>query len=1116
VGVVAPTGGGSGVRIEVDPDVLIRSGQKMSSLGSQLVSLSDALGAALSSGIASGMDPAGANFGIKYGHQAQQFADTLAMAATAYNNVGYMLQATGFNYKNADAVSTIGGSGPAGGVGEAPGKTVAGHASVGPNSIIVTPPALWYLVEPFIGIAMEWPSGHPALMRVTAAQWKNIGHGLSVFNDELAALKTAVSVQHIPEAGKIGDALTELGSKVSDMSDAASQIAQSVEDFANGVQRTQDAIRRLLGRLSPEGLFDTVKGFLTGDGEKILRELGHDIGELLHNFQQQIKGIVGLLGELTSLIGDAADAFEKWIRPILVAQFGADVGGALADGVTFYTDFEVGLVNGVIGTVSGLVSLADADTWKGIADLAASVAEDPTTLPGVLENMGKQFVAWDQWTGDHPGRAAGEAAFNIGSLFVPGGPLTKTGSIAKGFKFTKGLIEDGKLGQLGKLSGLAGDTKKLEELGDLGGAGSKLPDVPEFKPAPGVPDSIVNPKAPDPIDVPSNPHSLDGPAGPPDPPSSTGTPGGDHHGAGGGDRPPPDPPGRSTGPADTGPAAHSPQPSPVDSQHGSAAPTDAPSSNGETPPATQHAPESSSPASPHETAPSPAEPGPVAEHGSSATEPGTSPADRGPGAPAATGDGQAAGSPGGGDHGANHPGGDAAPGEHRPGSPEYGTPSDDRAHAPADQQPAHTAAGDPPGQHHNPASDGQQREHADAQGSAEERREPAAANQPAMVGGGMPMTPHVGGGGHGPSEGRGPGGRSPDIPARDAEGKAPQERSPEKGPRAQEPGTAGPGSENPRRAPVDSAAKPPSEGGFGRAPHSPLAPSAHGPSADRTSETRPPEPKHPSSGSDHHPKADDHPGPDDHAVHDATADHHPGSQWDGPAGQHAADLLPSDDSGYRVRPRDCEFLGISPEQVEHWANREAPLGMTPTEFKEFSGSLFEALERDGLSAKDLDLRLQGSSARFFSGEHKSLPLESEVHDNPAAQARMTSWLGDDADRPLRRPFDSMHRLGLEDEPSDYDLQLSSDKMAEACRSRWEADGSEGDLVHRKYGFINKKIFEKTFPGLFDWAEEWTERTGRPVVPALFSGSGPPDTSAAGVSSHFRESDWRIHPEGSDG
>jgi hypothetical protein len=186
--------------------------------------------------------------------------------------------------------------------------------------------------------------------------------------------------------------------------------------------------------------------------------------------------------------------------------------------------------------------------------------------------------------------------------------------------------------------------------------------------------------------------------------------------------------------------------------------------------------------------------------------------------------------------------------------------------------------------------------------------------------------------------------------------------------------------------------------------------------------------------------------------------------------------------------------------------------MTPTEFREFRESLYDALAREGFTPEDLDLRLQGSSAHFFSGQHKSLDLQN----NPEAIARADSWFGDDADRPLRRPFDSMYRLGLDPDPSDYDLQISSDAMVDACRQRWEAASSQGDLFHPKYGFIVKDIFEdkSMFPGLMEWADRWSEITGREVAPALFPSSGPPH-QPEGVSAHFRESDWRIQSERSD-
>ena len=157
------------MRIEVDPAALIAAGQQTGALGAQLGRLSAALGSALSGGISSGMDPAGLNFGMKYGHQASEFASAVADAANAFSSVGMLLEATGHNYRNADAASTIGGPGATGGVGGAPAKTLAAHVPPGPNGVTVPPPSKWYLVQPllqilpgvglFAGAAMTWALG---------------------------------------------------------------------------------------------------------------------------------------------------------------------------------------------------------------------------------------------------------------------------------------------------------------------------------------------------------------------------------------------------------------------------------------------------------------------------------------------------------------------------------------------------------------------------------------------------------------------------------------------------------------------------------------------------------------------------------------------------------------------------------------------------------------------------------------------------------------------------------------------------------------------------------------------------------------------------------------------
>ncbi|WP_111511626.1 WXG100 family type VII secretion target [Mycobacterium kyogaense] len=471
------------MRIEVDPEALIAAGQQTGAIGAQLARLSDALGTALAGGISSGMDPAGMNFGLKYGHQAGEFTSAVADAANAFNAVGMLLQATGYNYRNADAAATIGGPGPTGGVGAEPGKALPAHVPPGPNGVTVPPPDKWYLIQPFLqvlpgigffaGAAMTWPSGNAPIMGVTATQWRNFATGFALIEPQLTGIKNAVAAQQVPEGGAMKTALESLGTAISSLADVSNSVAQSITDFANGVQETQDAIRRILDRLSLDGLWDTVKGIFTGEADDILREVAHDIGTVLHNFQNQVKGLVGLLDELTGLIGDAATAFQKWIRPILVETFGDRVGNDLANAVTLYTDIQVGAVTGLIGTVSGIVAMADPDTWKGMAEMALSVAKDPSTLPDVLINMGKEFVAWDKWSGDHPGRAAGEAAFNIGSLFVPGGALSKTGSVAKGLNLSRRVLEEGRLPKVGELgSWTRGTPSRIE-----------TPHVPEFNPS---------------------------------------------------------------------------------------------------------------------------------------------------------------------------------------------------------------------------------------------------------------------------------------------------------------------------------------------------------------------------------------------------------------------------------------------------------------------------------------------------------------------------------------------------------------------------------------------------------------------------------------------------------
>jgi uncharacterized protein YukE len=216
-------------------------------------------------------------------------------------------------------------------------------------------------------------------------------------------------------------------------------------------------------------------------------------------------------------------------------------------------------------------------------------------------------------------------------------------------------------------------------------------------------------------------------------------------------------------------------------------------------------------------------------------------------------------------------------------------------------------------------------------------------------------------------------------------------------------------------------------------------------------------------------------------------------------------------SGYRIQERDLAFLGLTPEDLGAWARREAPLGMSPETYREWRTSLLDALRRDGIAPDLADVRLRGSAADFFSGVHKRLPTADELAGNPEAATRLRGWLGDDPNRPTGRPFDSMHRLGLDD-PSDYDINVSSGEMFERARLLWDEKRFGGELV-KDHGYLNKDLVRSAFPNLDMWAREWEARTGRVMSYALFDANGPADVSHLGHQVHFRDSDWMVHRPG---
>jgi hypothetical protein len=237
----------------------------------------------------------------------------------------------------------------------------------------------------------------------------------------------------------------------------------------------------------------------------------------------------------------------------------------------------------------------------------------------------------------------------------------------------------------------------------------------------------------------------------------------------------------------------------------------------------------------------------------------------------------------------------------------------------------------------------------------------------------------------------------------------------------------------------------------------------------------------------------------------------------------------ADGGGYRARERDLAFLGLTLQDVDEWRSRSSPLGLTQNQYTGLLSELHNALKRDEIPLSDCDVRLKGSSASFFSGAHKPMPTtKDEIIDLcRALRSRVPyaweveevidrlheRWIRD-GDFPARRPFDSMYRLGISREPSDVDLQISSDTVNARCKALLVELGqppTDARLNHAVYNFLRRDLVERVSPNLFLFSLRTTDALDRNVSVVAFPADGPPDVSKTQpeLSSHFRNDDWII-------
>lgn len=234
-----------------------------------------------------------------------------------------------------------------------------------------------------------------------------------------------------------------------------------------------------------------------------------------------------------------------------------------------------------------------------------------------------------------------------------------------------------------------------------------------------------------------------------------------------------------------------------------------------------------------------------------------------------------------------------------------------------------------------------------------------------------------------------------------------------------------------------------------------------------------------------------------------------------------------DEGGYCLRERDLTFLDLGRGHVELWRKRLVPLGLSELQYAGLKRELAKALRNEQVDAGQCDVRLQGSSSRFFSAGHKRLPttrdelidvfreqrnrLPDDFEVDEIERRLREVWVTD-GEYPRLRPFDSLWRLSITREPSDLDLQISSDVLVDRCVGELHRLGqraTEARVNNRVYSFVRKDLLESALPHLYLFSLRMSDALSRHVSLALFPSSGPPDVSedVGALSAHFRDTDW---------
>jgi ADP-ribosyltransferase exoenzyme len=419
--------------LAVDPQVLDGAGAAVISAGDGLGSVVSTLTAALSGcdGMA-GDDPAGAAFGHTYDRSASKLLEAMSTTRNGLCRLGDGVRLSAHNYSAAEAMSNVSGhSQPL----PAPHQTGSISASSAPSAVGngVAAPAGWGWVSKYIG--MIWPNGDSAKLRAAGATWTSAGTQFEV-SEILGAVGPmgSIGAQQIPEGPAIAAAFGAANRSAAGILQQCATIATQLNSLATKIDKVHAAILDLLSRIcNPLTGIKEVWEFLTDEDEDEIRKIANDIRIIVNQFTAEVDAlrqeIAKTLSEAATILSTMARYAEKeWDHFLHDTDVGRalDHVGQICKGV--FTEAE-GLVKS-FWNLSPVRAVVDPDGfWHSVSGTVDKL-ESLTGLEGEQrfndswKELGKDTVHWDEWS-SNPFQAAGESLFDLATLAVPGGALSK-------------------------------------------------------------------------------------------------------------------------------------------------------------------------------------------------------------------------------------------------------------------------------------------------------------------------------------------------------------------------------------------------------------------------------------------------------------------------------------------------------------------------------------------------------------------------------------------------------------------------------------------------------------------------------------------------------------------